>query len=82
MAKNKSMSIGAYNHFPHYHVSGGPVDFYVYIAESEHKSSSSKWITGKKAFALLLRLRHLYKKDRKGFIDLVRELHEKYRKMG
>lgn len=69
------MEIGKYNKLPHYSVVGEKNNFYLWVNE-DGKGSSSNWIKGRLAFQLFNELRIRFKKDKNGFIELLKKHHK------
>ena len=78
---SRNLEVGKWNKLPHYAVIGNPQDFYVWVNEDKFGSNSG-WIKGAKAFEAYNKLANLHKKDRVGFVTMVKALYKTYAKAG
>ena len=69
------MEIGKHNKLPHYSVIGEKNNFYLWVNE-DGKGSSCNWIKGRVAFQLFNELNARFKKDKKGFVELLKKHHK------
>ena len=79
------LEVGTYQTDNHYAVIGEPTNFYVWVREGKSAQMVrgqgwSGWITGSKGFAIYNRLRTLHRKDRDGFVQLIKQLRKEYDK--
>ena len=76
---NNKLQVGSWSNLPHYSVNGTAVELYVWINEDNH-GRRSRWIRGREAFDLWHCFNKLQaKKDRAGFISLIKEVEFKYK---
>ena len=69
------MEIGRHNKLPNYSVIGEKNNFYLWVNE-DGKGSSCNWIKGHIAFQLFNELSVKFKKDKTGFINLLKKHHK------
>ena len=69
------MEIGTFSKLPHYSVVGDKTRLYIWVDE-DGRGSNSKWITGYIAFQLWNELKAKFKKDKLGFVELLKKQHE------
>lgn len=73
------MNVGAYNKLPHYAIVGSATEFYVWCQEDKNALGymcNSEWIRGRDAFDTYHRLEKLFKKNKPGFISLLKTTFE------
>lgn len=69
------LSVGSYSKPPHFSVVGHPTYFYLWV-NTDGRGQSSAWLKGASAFSEYNKLKNLLdKKDRDGFVSLVKLLH-------
>jgi hypothetical protein len=75
MSKPLDLHVGAWNDLPHFACVGEPTKFYVYLTNKEYpKGQHSTWFKGSQYFSTYQKLKHLHKKDKKGFCVMISEL--------
>ena len=71
----ENLELGSWNDLPHYAVIGEASNFYIWVNE-DGQGSSCEWLTGSTSFSNYHYLNRIFKKDKKGFISLVKIIHK------